>query len=482
MCKFKKWISAGISFLILFSGLIPLEMAHALTIKEEEELAEEFLKAVFENYEIIKDPVIEGYLDHVGQKLISAMPQQPITYKFYAVRQDAYNAFAGPGGNIFIFSGLFAVLENEDELAALLSHEIAHVSCRHISEMMEKSKKAGMATLAGVIAGILIGLGGAGTVGGALTVGSMATGQSMALAYSRENEMQADQIGRANLQKAGYSLGGLQSILKKIRATEWFGTEEYPTYLRTHPATEERILYLDNLLEKNPPPPTKKNYAFARAHTRITALYTDPDTALGLYKKQTLQNPEDAMAHYGYGLALNRQGNPKAAMDHLKIAIEKNPNDADMIIDLGIALFTAGEYEAALKQLERTPGSALGEEIARLYAGRAMMALGRHDQAADTFTAILKEDPDLVEGYFYLGEAEGKRNRFAGAHFNLGEYYLKTDDLRNARFHFTKAMEYEKDPARMETIRQRLKEMESRHRFFGGDDKAPGPEGDEITE
>lgn len=479
MCKFKKWIAAGISCLILFWSLVPPETASALTIKEEEDLAEEFLEAVFEAYDIIKDPIITDYLDHVGQKLIAAMPQQPLAYKFYAVRQDAYNAFAGPGGNIFIFSGLFAALESEDELAALLAHEIAHVSCRHISEMMEKSKKTSMATMAGVIAGILVGLGGAGTVGGALTVGSMAAGQSMALAYSRDNEMQADQIGRANLQKAGYSLGGLLSILKKIRTTEWFSTKEYPTYLRTHPATEERILYLDNLLEKNPPTPTKKNYAFLRAHTRLTALYTDPQSAQEFFKSQVEKNPEDAMAHYGYGLVLNRRGNSKAAVNQLKIAVEKNPNDPEIPIDLGISLFLAGEYEAGLKQLEQAPRSALGEKTARLYAGRALAAIGRYDEAVETFSAVLKEDPDRVEGYFYLGEAEGRRNRFAEAHFNLGEYYLKTDDPQNARFHFNKALEYEKDPARIETIRQRLKKMDTRPRFFGGD-KATGPEDQKV--
>jgi tetratricopeptide (TPR) repeat protein len=160
---------------------------------------------------------------------------------------------------------------------------------------------------------------------------------------------------------------------------------------------------------------------------------------------------------------------------HLKIAVLKNPDDAEMGIDLGIALFMAGEYEAARKQLEQTPRSALGEKTARLYAGRAQAALGLYDQAAETFAAVIKDDPDRVEGYFYLGEVEGKRDRFAAAHFNLGEYYLKSDDPQNARFHFNKALEYEKDPAQMDIIRQRLKEMDSRPRFFGFGDKAPGP-------
>jgi len=202
MCKLKKTIAVGISIIFIICGLLTPKTAQALTIKAENELADEFLKAVFLQYEIIKDPVINNYINKVGQKIVAKMTPQPFSYKFYMVHQDVYNAFAGPAGNIFIFSGLFEALESEDELAALLSHEIAHVSCRHISEMITQNKKTSMATMAGVVAGILVGLGGASAIGSALTIGSMAAGQSVALAYSREHEMQADQIGQTYLKAA----------------------------------------------------------------------------------------------------------------------------------------------------------------------------------------------------------------------------------------------------------------------------------------
>jgi predicted Zn-dependent protease len=409
--------------------------------------------------------VINDYINKVGQKIISAMPPQPIDYTFYAVREDAYNAFAGPGGNIFIFSGLFCALESEDELAALIAHEVAHVSCRHISEMMQKSKKTNMATMAGVIAGILVGLGGAGTMGSALTIGSMAAGQSMALAYSRENEMQADQIGQTYLQKAGYSLNGLLSVLKKLRSVDWFGGET-PTYLKTHPGTEERMMYLDNLLKKQEAAPAKKNYLFERAHTRMTALYGDPGTAIRLFKSQIDTKPDNFMAQYGYGLVLNRKGNPKAAIDHLKIALENTPVDPCIEIDLGIVYFTAGEYLEALNILEKTSKSALNANIGRIYTGRTLMALGIYEKAVDTFNSLIKSNPDNLDAYLYLGEAEGKLNRLGSAHYNLGQYYLKRNNLQTAKFHLTQALVYEKNPEQIEKIKQQLKNLEKPHRFF----------------
>lgn len=466
MCKLKKFIAAMTAAIIFFCGMITPETASSLTIKEEEELSVEFLEAVFEAYDVIKDPVIKNYINTVGQKIISAMPPQPLVYKFYAVRQDAYNAFAGPGGNIFIFSGLFCALESEDELAALLCHEIAHVSCRHISEMIKRSKKTNMATMAGVIAGILIGLGGAGTMGSALTIGSMAAGQSISLAYSRENEMQADQIGRTYLQKAGYNLHGLLSILKKIRSVDWFEAEGIPTYLKTHPATDERIMYLDNLLENREAPPTKKKPAFERAHTRIMALYGDMDTALRLFKGRIEDDPDNSMAQYGYGITLNRKGNPKDAVDHLIIASQKNPNDPDIAIDLGIAYFMTGKYLKALKTFEKVSKSALGIEISRIYTGRSQMALGLYNQASETFFSIIEDAPDNVAAYAFLGESEGKLNRLASAHYYLGQYYVKTKHLQNAKFHLNTSLALEKKPDQIIKIKQQLKELKKPRRFF----------------
>jgi len=468
MCKLKKTIALGISIIFIICSLISPKTAQALTIKQENELADEFLKAIFAQYEIIKDPVINNYINKVGQKIVSKMPTQPFAYKFYAVHQDAYNAFAGPAGNIFVFSGLFEALESEDELAALLSHEIAHVSCRHISEMITQNKKTSMATMAGVVAGILVGLGGASAIGSALTIGSMAAGQSVALAYSRENEMQADQIGRTYLQKAGYDLNGLLSILKKIRAVDWFDTGEIPTYLKTHPATEERIIYLDNLLENKHPLPVKQNYEFQRAHTRVIAFYGYNNTATKRFAEAIKKNPENSMANYGYGLLLERNGNPKAAIDHLKIVLKNHPQDDTLKVDLGRIFFLAGEYENSMNILK--PLSNDGPER-YIYLGQSQMAVGKDKDASETFNQLLTAYPDNTDALLFLGKTDGKLGKLASAHYNLGKYYAKKKDLRTARFHLTKTLEYEKDPDQIKKINELLKNLEDSSYFFKENDR-----------
>jgi predicted Zn-dependent protease len=217
-------------------------------------------------------------------------------------------------------------MDNEEELAGILGHEIAHVACRHISDRIERSEKISMATLAGIAAGILLGVGGVGSVANAVTFGSIAAGQSASLAYSREDERQADQAGLLYLEQAGYSGRGLLKMLNKIRNKQWFGSEQIPTYLKTHPGTEDRMAYIDTWLANNQnthqsisdAPSYKISHGFQKAHMRLITLYGEEKALVNAFEKQLEANPSDPMANYGYGLLLQRTGNRREAASYFK--------------------------------------------------------------------------------------------------------------------------------------------------------------------
>jgi predicted Zn-dependent protease len=409
--------------------------------------------------------MLQNYINQVGQKIVSNFPSQPFDYHFYVVRQDSYNAFAGPAGNVFIHSGLFEVLDDEGELAGLLAHEIAHVYCRHISDIIEKSQKTSIATLAGVAAGILMGLGGASAVGSALTIGSMAGGQTAVLAYTRENEIQADQVGRAYLQKSGYDLSSLRSVLKKIRAVEWYDSKEIPTYLKTHPATEDRIIYLDALLENQEKPVIQPSYDFIRAKYRLTALYGTRENALQKFQAMIDQDPNNMLAQYAYGLAQERSGNPKAAIDYLKVAYSANPSDPYLINDLGRAYFLSGDYENAIKMLNNPESLKSGGSDGYLYLGQSQMGLGKNQEAADTFTKLLTYYPEQREVHYFLGKTLGAVGKLGLAHYHLGLYYLEKNDSRTAMFHLKKALDLETDETQKDKIKAVLEEIKTRKDF-----------------
>jgi len=225
MKTFQKIITIGVMIAFAVGSLIPPAVL-SITVKEEEDLSRQMMTAIYKHYEIIDDPVVVAYVNDIGKRILATLPQQPFQYQFHVIKEDVYNAFATPAGHIFVYTGLMDAMEEEEELAGILGHEIAHVYCRHISQKIERQKKMGWASLAGIAAGVLLGVGGAGEAAQAVTMGSQAAIMSAELSYSRDDEMQADQFGLKFITGAGYSADGLLKILKKIRGKTWFGSDQ----------------------------------------------------------------------------------------------------------------------------------------------------------------------------------------------------------------------------------------------------------------
>jgi len=460
--KFHKKIFVIFSALILLADVCFPKAALCISVKKEEEMGREFMRVVLEHFELIEDPFIVNYVNKIGNKIILALPPQPFNYHFYIIKEDTYNAFASPAGNIFINSGLFEAMENEEELAGILSHEIAHVVCRHISQRIERQSKIGLITLAGIAAGIFLGLEGAGTASSALTLGSVAAGQSISLAYSREDEIQADQIGLTYLNKAGYSGSGLLTMLKKIRSKQWFGSDQIPTYLTTHPASEDRIVYIGSWLETSEKPSGQvfniDPYDFQTTHMRFVSMHGEESIVLKKFETRIAESPSDSMALYGYGLVLARTGNLKDAEINLKKALEKRAFDSHLLKDLGRIYFLDGRYEEALKTLEASLSIAPDDMECLFFLGRTQTGLGRYGNAENTFEKLIEKDPDYNQALYFLGDAYGRHGRMADAHYYLGLYYKNEGDFKNAEFHLKRALKTN-DPDKKLKIKEILKEI-----------------------
>jgi predicted Zn-dependent protease len=438
--------------------------AQAISYKEEDKLAREFMKYLEKQYEFITDPVIVQYVNAVGQKILAAMPPQPFEYHFYVIKEDSYNAFAIPAGHIFIHSGLLAAMDNEDELAGILGHEIAHVVCRHLSKRIERSKKIDLATLAGIVAGVFMGITtGDATAMQALTFGSAAAGQSAALAYSRDDEAQADQLGLQNITKAGYNPEGLLDALKIIRSKQWFGSQQIPTYMMTHPALEDRLVWIDgwmashaNLIKAPKPVPSE---AFKRIKIRLRALYGNPNDAVQEFAQELDKHRDDADLIYGYGLALAQAGKRTEAETQLQRVLARKALDPFILTDLGRIYFLDGQYEKAINTLEGAVSISKENSEGLFYLGRARMELGQLQAAAEAFETLLQKDEDYQQAYYFLGETSGRLNDMADAHYYLGLYYYKKGDNRNARYHLEKSRQMLHDPIKLENVKKALDAM-----------------------
>ncbi len=435
----------------------------AITIGEEEELSRDILRIIFKKAEVIEDPYVSGYVGRVGSRLLSHMPEQPFRFRFYVLKESSYNAFATPGGHIFVYSGLLAAMDSEEELAGILGHEMAHVIFRHISQKIELAKKVNWATLAGMAAGVLLGAAaGAGAAASAVTLGSVATGAATQLAFSRENEMQADQFGVKYLTEAGYGAEGLLGILKKIRGKQWFGKEQIPSYMMTHPAIEDRISYVASWIEASGAGRRARvNPAeFERMQTRLMAEYGDTNAELSRLGSEVQRKPDDTLARYRYGLVLAKADRWEEAITQLKAALARNAFDPYVLRDLGKTYFLAGRLPQALSTLESARGMIPDDPDCLFYLGRALQETGRGSEATALFNGIVQRTTSYREAYYFLGKGLGEQGDLADAHYYLGIYHLKGRDYKTAAAQFRQALKYLGDTEQRGRAEHYLKEID----------------------
>ena len=462
MKSIKKIVAIGVVLILAFGSLVPTSV-FSITVKEEEDMSRQMLTMIHKYYDIVDDPAVVNYVNDIGNRILSRLPQQPFQYHFYVINQDVYNAFATPAGHIFVYTGLLDAMEEEEELAGILGHEIAHVYCRHISQKIERSKKIGVATLAGIAAGILLGVGGAGEAASAVTMGSMAAGQSAELSYSRENEMQADQFGLKFTTEAGYSANGLLKILKKIRGKTWFGSDQIPEYLMTHPAVEDRISYvgswLDTFNRTSKPIPLVNQDAFNRVHTRVETRYGDEETVLNKLKADVARNPQDPLAHHRYGLILARAGKRQEAIEQIRIALTKRAFDAYILKDLGWIYFLDGQFPQALKTLESAGSMIPNDPECLFYLSRTQMELGDIADASDNLLKLIRQHPGFTQAYYFLGQSLGQEQKLGDAHYYLGVFYLRKRDFKNAQIQLKQALKHPQDEGKRKKINEWLSKM-----------------------
>jgi predicted Zn-dependent protease len=452
------WIAA-----LFLLGPLSARVGSGLTVSDEEKMAKSFLKIIHSNYEIIEDPVIADYVSKIGNRIVAGLNKPLFSYHFYVIKTDPYNAFAIPAGYVFINSGLLMAMDDEDELAGILAHEIAHVNARHISQKIERSKKIGWARMAGMAAGILMGIAGAGDVAQAVTHGSVGAAQTAELAYSRENEMQADQLGLDYLADAGYSGEGLLKILKKMRSKQWFDSKQVPTYLMTHPAVDDRIAYLDTQIASMPPATRlnadKPSAEFERVLTQLITQYGDEDLVLRQTEAAVRDHPSDSLARYRYGLILARIGRREEAIAQLRMVLEKRAFDPYVLRDMGRIYFLDGQYQQALKMLNTAHNMIPDDAECRLFLAQTQMELELYDEASPALLRLVENNPDYTEAYYLLGQSLGKQGNLADAHYYLAIYYSRKNDFQTAVVQLQNALKYTKDPEKRAKIENKLKEL-----------------------
>ena len=431
----------------------------SFSLDDEKKLGREFYEKLEKANALSQNERANTFLSLVGERILTHSDKAPFDFKFSIIRSSAINAFATPGGYVYVNQGLITLVEDEGELAGVLAHEIAHVNARHIAEIVDRSQKIGISALAAILAGAF--LGGSGDVTAAVTSFTMAAATTLSLKYSREQEEAADRMGLSYLVKAGYSGSAMLDFLKIMRRYEYY-SNAIPSYFLTHPGTDERTRYIDALIQTTY---TRKGADSIIGHLKRiqTILLLDGKNSetsnLLNFQKILDDNPRDIDALYGLAVTQDKLGIVQESLDTFRKALSLAPNDADIIRDLGISFFKLGQITNASVYLDRALRINENDPDTILYLGRTFEARDDMPNALRLYKKLEEKHLDDQEVFYNLAMAYGKANQTGDSHYYFGLYFKKKGKPDSALFHFKAALTY----FPQETIRSReiTKEIES---------------------
>lgn len=420
---------------------VPVPSLALLTKAEEREIGRKVLDEVHKEFRILEDPYVTSYLERVGRKLAAAANVQSFEPDFHVVADSRVNAFAVPGGHVFVTSQTLLLCGDESELAGVVAHELGHVDGRHIAYRLEDSSRLNLAALAAVLAGAFLAR--SAQAGAAIASFALAGAETKMLQYSRADEEDADRRALRTLDASAYDGWGLVRFMDTIRKQSPT-PEGVPAYLFTHPLPENRAAYLAASLGSARPvsPKTEEIAALRRVQARILA--EDPRPwGLALLEKRAADEPENAGALIGLAVVLKGAGRYGDAARAAARARALAPDDPEILHETASIQVLQGRATEGMELLEslRSRGGAT-EPVLRdlgwnyLETEQGEKALAVYDELAQR--AAGTKGWEKLD--YYRGLALGKAGREGEAHASLGRYYQRAGAFEVAQRHYREAV------------------------------------------
>jgi len=436
-----RWPPVLIALLCLIHGTVRAEpnlpdlgdeSAALISPSEERRMGEDFMRQARAQLNLISDPQINEYLQTIGHR-VSRDAVPPPGIQFFVVNNPTINAFAIPGGFIGVHTGLLLATRNDAELAAVLAHETAHLSQRHIPRMIADSQRASLPTMAAILAGILLaastkGAGGEATV--AMATAGMAQHQ---INFTRGFEEEADRIGMKFLNAAGYDARAMPAFFERMDSLNRVSEADVPEFLRDHPVTTRRIAESRNHAEQFPRRAEGDNTDFLTMQARLRVLVGNADDAVRYFRGNLDQGARTSPSdHYGLALALLGSNQVDAARRECDALLRQTPGSlayqllrADIEAAAGHTGDALNYYAATVRQFPQSRAAV------QKYAD-ALIKSKHYDDAAKLLDRAVRSTPDEPELYRLLATAAGEAGHPMEAHRAFGEYYYLLGQPRAA--------------------------------------------------
>jgi beta-barrel assembly-enhancing protease len=452
--------------------------AAVLSRSDEYRLGAMVTKELRDQNALIEDPEISEYVNGVGTRLAAQSAEGGRGFQYFVIKEPSINAFAVPGGFVFINAGLLLASSTESELAGVMAHETAHVTQHHIARMINDQSKQSLTTAAALLGAILLGaLGGGQAVEGGIAAAEGLAAQHQ-INFTRDNEWEADRVGIGFLAGAGFDPYGMGQMFETMSRHEGLAATYIPAMLVDHPVTTDRIAEQRARAAQFPPRKGKDSQSYDLIRERVRVLTATGDVDLAQAYTQKLAHGHATLGNrYGEALALMSGNRAPEAIRILAPLVQQHEALTLLHVALGQAQAKAGHLDEALATFQH------GEELfprnvpLTVRYAETLMATGRpaaaHNMLLDLFNNV-PPTPDQIRLTALAASAAGDAG---DAYFYMGEYQIAGGDLALAAQQLQLALaspnispiQRQRYQARLDEVRDYLASIRKRRLTDNGD-------------
>ncbi len=412
--------------------------SNVLSNAEEKEYAAGLVRQLRAYELLVEDPQINAFFSSMGFKLVAHSDQPKAAFTFVVLDQPVINAFAAPGGVVALHSGLILLAETQDEVAGVLSHEIAHITQLHMYRAFEKAKTMNVLAMLAMM-GLILASGGNGEVITGAVLGSQAVAQQASINFTRHNEIEADRVGIRTLAATGYDPQGMADFFSKMGQTNRANGEGPPEFLRTHPVSVNRIAEAEDRIQNLPKVVPDEGRQFYIVQSRLRALLEgNPLKAINFFETELKKEQSDAKKDgllYGLAISLQRNAQYDRARDILDDLIEHQPATLAFQLQLANLNVKDGKVDEATTMLRDLHTIFPGNKAIALEFGNALLTNNDPEfakEASDILKKQLstqKDDPALYALYARAANLAGDTVKATEA---MAESYYQRGGLQEA--------------------------------------------------
>ena len=309
------------------------------TMSESDEVAQgkQAHAGVMQEYTALANPRVQAYVNELGQRLAKRSDRPNLVWTFTVLDSPEINAFALPGGYVYITRGIMAYMESEADLAGVLGHEIGHVTARHGAQRATRQQNAGLGVLAASVLGAVLeakGVGGAGDLLGGVAQNAAA---GYVAKYGREQELQADGLGAEYLSRINYDPRNMIDVINVLKNQERFAADQARaqgraapagnSYLASHPSNDQRLETITRLSAQYKTTAPYQDEAKARYQQVIEGIPFGESAEQGLTRGSNFY-------HDGLNMAITAAPGWKIQNEAEQISVVAPQQDAALVIQV----------------------------------------------------------------------------------------------------------------------------------------------------